>query len=313
MRCKKLRAGGLKVSLEHTHRERDTPNADPERTPSNEQLIGPKSSDAAMGAFRDHWPEKQRKNGVMAVEYLMTTSPEWAASATPEQQRDFFAKSLDFLKEKYGEQNIVSATVHNDEMTPHLAAYIVPKKPDGKMSARHYLNGSLQLKKDQDDFAKKVEHLGLERGITGSKAKHQRVQQHYTNINKSMGPIQVGVQIDDLRPRHDPKMGFEEPDKMAKRITSEQVERLSPQIAPIVARARETDELLKKNKALAQQVKMYQKDAIDFQTLKANITPEEQVKLDNALSNIKIKQQLDQEQQVKPKPKIKPKGPKLGM
>ncbi|MGK3681365.1 hypothetical protein ACSLOD_28220, partial [Escherichia coli] len=36
-----------------------------------------KSTDQAMGRVRELLPEKRRKDAVLAVEYVMTASPEW--------------------------------------------------------------------------------------------------------------------------------------------------------------------------------------------------------------------------------------------
>ncbi|WP_233120562.1 plasmid recombination protein [Vagococcus martis] len=33
-------------------------------------------------------------------------------------QKEFFKATVDFLNERYGSQNVLSATVHHDETTP---------------------------------------------------------------------------------------------------------------------------------------------------------------------------------------------------
>ncbi|MES9125717.1 plasmid recombination protein, partial [Cutibacterium acnes] len=76
MRCKKLSGmGSVAAALQHCYRERETPNADAERTPDNEHRAAT-STDAAMGRLRELLPEKRRKDAVLAVEYVMTASPE---------------------------------------------------------------------------------------------------------------------------------------------------------------------------------------------------------------------------------------------
>ncbi|NLH96319.1 MAG: hypothetical protein GX477_03140, partial [Clostridiaceae bacterium] len=42
-----------------------------------------------------------------------------------DQQEKFFQESYKFLKDRYGEKNIVAATVHYDETTPHMHYYMV--------------------------------------------------------------------------------------------------------------------------------------------------------------------------------------------
>ncbi|WP_313809882.1 plasmid recombination protein, partial [Escherichia coli] len=86
MRCKKLTGmGSVASALQHCYRERETPNADAERTPENHCSVS-QSADEAMGKLRELLPEKRRKDAVLAVEYVMTASPEWWNEATPRQQ-----------------------------------------------------------------------------------------------------------------------------------------------------------------------------------------------------------------------------------
>ena len=58
----------------HTFRERETPNADAERTPLN-QLAGAQTTDELMQRVADLLPAKRRKDAVIGLEYLITASP----------------------------------------------------------------------------------------------------------------------------------------------------------------------------------------------------------------------------------------------
>jgi hypothetical protein len=117
MRVKKLASmGAAAASMQHNFRERETPNADPSRTPENEHLAA-RSTDEAMGRLRELLPEKRRKDAVLAVEYVMTASPEWWKQASQAQQQVFFERSMGWLQAKYGAQNVVAATIQRDEKT----------------------------------------------------------------------------------------------------------------------------------------------------------------------------------------------------
>lgn len=182
MRCKKLSSmGSVASALQHCYRERETANADPSRTPDNEHMAA-RSTDEAMGRLRGLLPEKRRRDAVLAVEYLMTASPEWWRQATPEQQQDFFVRSRQWLADKYGEQNIIAATVHRDETSPHLSAFVVPLTKDGRLSAKEFVGNRAQMTRDQTTFAAAVADLGLVRGIEGSKARHARVRALYAAL-----------------------------------------------------------------------------------------------------------------------------------
>ena len=223
MRCSKLKtSGGVAASLQHNFRERETPNANPELTPNNKHLHAT-STDEAMGKLRELLPAKRRKDAVLAVEYLMTASPEWWKTATPQQQDAFFSRSMEWLADKYGTANIFAATIQLDEKTPHLSAFVVPITPDGRLSAKEFIGNRHLMRNDQTSFAEKVKDLGLERGIEGSKARHQRVQQHYGLLNQAPFQKPPRLPSDHLSPQVVEKRIFrdvvETPDAVAQRIS----------------------------------------------------------------------------------------------
>ena len=53
-------------------------------------------------------------------------------------ETEFFEKSKKWLEEKYGKNNVVSTTIHRDETTPHLVAYVVPlDEESGRLNAKN--------------------------------------------------------------------------------------------------------------------------------------------------------------------------------
>jgi hypothetical protein len=200
MRAKKLATmGSVASSMQHNFRERETPNADPERTPENEHLQA-QTTDEAMGKLRELLPEKRRKDAVLAVEYVMTASPEWWKTATEAQQKAFFERSQAWLADKYGQQNILVASIHKDETSPHLSAFVVPKTADGRLSAKDFIGNRDKMRKDQSTFAERLADLGLDRGIEGSKATHQRISAHYSAIEKASQDV-PRITVDELKPK----------------------------------------------------------------------------------------------------------------
>lgn len=185
MRAKKLSGmGSVAASLQHCYRDRETLNADKEQTPANEHLAAT-STDEAMGKLKARLPEKRRKDAVLAVEYVMTASPKWWENASSEQQKAFFDRSVGWLADKYGADNVVTATIHRDELTPHLSAFVVPRTADGRLSAKEFIGNRTKMSRDQTTYAERVADLGLERGIEGSRATHQRVKAHYGALEKA--------------------------------------------------------------------------------------------------------------------------------
>ena len=222
MRAKKLaNMGSVAASMQHCYRERETHNADQERTPNNQHL-GAKTTDEAMGKLRALLPEKRRKDAVLAVEYVMTASPEWFGKATPEQEKAFFQRSLQWLADKYGADRIVTASIHRDEATPHLSAFVVPLTQDKRLSAKEFIGSRDKMRADQTSYAGCVADLGLDRGIEGSKATHQTIQQHYTALERGVAPL-VTISPTAVEPRVLRKGLFsndvETPEVVAQRLT----------------------------------------------------------------------------------------------
>ena len=234
MRAKKLaNMGSVAASMQHCYRERETHNADQERTPDNQHLVA-KSTDEAMGKLRVLLPEKRRKDAVLAVEYVMTASPEWFAQATPEQEKAFFQRSLQWLADKYGADRIVTASIHRDEATPHLSAFVVPLTQDKRLSAKEFIGSRDKMRADQTTYAACVVDLGLERGIEGSKATHQTIQQHYAAVERGVQPL-VAITPKAVEPRVLRKGLFssdvETPEAVAERLTKRINERYAGTIA----------------------------------------------------------------------------------
>lgn len=186
LRVKKLKTEvAVLGSMKHTFREQHTPNADPQKLASN-TLIAATSTASGMQEFRSRLPEKVRKNGVLAIEYLFTGSPEAMAEKSRDEQDRYLQDSLEWLKEKHGADNVFCAAIHRDETTPHLVAYVVPKDEKGKLNCRKFLGERGALRQMQSDFADRVGRKhGLKRGIEGSKATHQAVSRYYSTIQNN--------------------------------------------------------------------------------------------------------------------------------
>lgn len=115
---------------------------------------------------------QNRKDINVMVSWVIT-----APKDLPEQEhRAFFKASYDFCKERYGEENVVSAYVHMDEVTPHMHFAFVPivqdKKRGGyKVSAKECVN-----RNDLQTYHKNLEQyvsreLGHEVGILNEATK----------------------------------------------------------------------------------------------------------------------------------------------
>lgn len=172
----------------HVFRLRETPNADPTRKNENQTLVGD-DSNLLHHMVHDRIEKggtnaRIRKDSVRAIEFMLTASPEWFENASKEQFEKWQEANINWLKEKYGEANLVSAVLHVDEQTPHIHAHIVPITADGRLSAKDFIGGSKhRLQELQSDYSESMKQFGLERGSEKSIAKHQDIKTYYKNIN----------------------------------------------------------------------------------------------------------------------------------
>jgi len=222
--------GNIAASASHNFRERDTPNADSERTPLN-QTEGAQSSKEVMKAVKERLAtqSKVRKNAVLALEYFIGASPEWFGRVDEKQREAYFDAAQKWLLERHGTENVVAVTRQYDETSPHMCAYVVPIDPKGKLNCSHFLDGRVKLSQMQTEFAEKVgRSFGLERGIEGSKAKHKTIQQYYAEIQ---APVKMDFRIEPeaLKPRTFPPQTFLEKVGLFKQVESshEVAERLT--------------------------------------------------------------------------------------
>lgn len=187
LRAKKLKStAAIAKSMRHTFREVPVPNADPKQTQRN-RMTGAESAAEGLAKCKERWPEKRRKDAVLAIEYLITASAEaFKKHGGALSEAQYFNDALAWLKKRHGAENVVVAGVHRDETSPHMVAYVVPIDGNGRLNCRSFLGGSTAMSAMQDDFyqACGAPH-GLERGIKGSKAKHTTIRQFYTQARKA--------------------------------------------------------------------------------------------------------------------------------
>lgn len=120
---------------------------------------------------------------MLCIEYLITASSEALHGRTREEQDAYFNDALAWLRERHGEVNVVCACIHRDETTPHVHAYVVPLDSRGKLNCRSFLGGASALREMQTVFAERVAtRHGLERGVDGSRARHQNVRRFYGRL-----------------------------------------------------------------------------------------------------------------------------------
>jgi hypothetical protein len=125
---------------------------------------------------------KIRTDAVKHIDGLITSDNEFFNNQTPEDTKHFFEQAKQFLEQEYGKDNLLYATVHMDEKTPHMHYGVVPITDDGRLSAKEVVGNKKALTEFQDRFNEYVKQRGydLERGQSRqvTNAKHEQMSQY---------------------------------------------------------------------------------------------------------------------------------------
>lgn len=157
-----------------------------------------------------------RKDAVLNIECLITSDKEFFERVGLDETKRYFEEAYNFIKNKFGKENVIYATVHMDETTPHMHAGFVPLTEDGRLSAKDYLDGKQRLRNLQDEFYQYISSKGfeLERGISSDEthAKNIKIRdlkkkalKELETINKDIEKLEIekNKRIEDANRVHD--------------------------------------------------------------------------------------------------------------
>ena len=207
----------------HIERTVHPKNADRTRTHLNRELVqfpeGVRNRTQAI-AHRIETAGIRRKvsaNQVKAIRILLTGSNKDMKQMEAEGRiEDWCNDSLKWIRETYGEQNLVSAVLHMDEKTPHIHATVIPivtgerrkagqEEQNGKKKYRKKNPQDVRLCADdvmarhrlkhyQDPYAQAMNKYGLQRGVDGSLAKHISTMQYYKQLVEQQDSLQENIE-----------------------------------------------------------------------------------------------------------------------
>ena len=131
-----------------------------------------------------------KSKNVVADELLFTATHKFFENMNKEDIIDWANTCMDFVYKDLGytKSQVLHATIHLDEETPHLHCVVVPlvKKYDKRtnterytISKKQYIRDKYHLSELQDKYHKRLTEKGydLERGIKGSNRKHQKTKE----------------------------------------------------------------------------------------------------------------------------------------
>lgn len=118
----------LTAADHHNSWQRPPRHADPERLDRNQTIRG--GTVPLLKLVEDRLSavgiRTVRKNGVMAVEFVASAGQPFFDKV---RRDDWIQAAMDYFDEKFGRDNVVQATLHLDEKTPHLHVAVVPLSP----------------------------------------------------------------------------------------------------------------------------------------------------------------------------------------
>lgn len=119
-----------------------------------------------------------RKDAIVYVETIVSSDKAFFKDFSRDERERFFKESYNYLSDKIGKNNVVTAVVHLDETkgpggAPHMHFGFVPITEDGKLSAKTMINRNF-LREVQAEFPKYLQEKGfdIERGMEKSLNKH---------------------------------------------------------------------------------------------------------------------------------------------
>jgi len=205
LRFQKCKAGSVSARCAHNERKKEAyksnPDIDITRQPQNYHIAQPAQPylREARQMIRASGCKVVRSNSTIMVETLITASPEFMIALPQREQREYFQRAFDFIGNKIGRGNIISAVVHNDEKTPHMHLSFCPITPDGKLSAKSILGNQAQLSRWQTEYHTVMSERWpeLERGLssmeTGRKHIPLSLFKQAERLDKQIAAVETAI------------------------------------------------------------------------------------------------------------------------
>lgn len=273
LRVAKIKSGQqASAKTAHNYREHPLSNVDQQAPHPNREYLNHEKRD--YGELADQRiaqvvQRKVRADQVRAVEVIMTGSPEAFkrdeyGRAVDYSKSKWAQDNLHFLQNKYGKENVVSFTLHQDEKTPHIHAVIIPITADGRLAAKELFTPQT-LRELQTEYAQSMTAYGMERGIEHSQTKHQAQRRLYGQADRATqlvpGPVVVqAVELEEV-----PLFGRQE------WKTQEEVrvnEAFAEQVGKVQERVNKAVQQVQDNASAQEQVKTLRKQLATSEGLK---------------------------------------------
>lgn len=204
--------GSVGALEHHNLRENESysnKDIDRSRTEENVTLHQPERSQYldAKQIIEQRAVNQVRSTSIWQSEFIISSDKEFFQSLPKEEQNRFFKESYEYLCSEFGRENVTCATVHYDEMTPHMHFDFVPMTEDNKLSRKEVMTRE-RLIRIQDQMPRYLREKGfdVERGQKMAdleqkdRPKHIEPKEYKRTLNEQMRALEgQKKQVDDSR------------------------------------------------------------------------------------------------------------------
>ena len=190
--------------LDKDFRKEHVDNADASKTKDNDILLACVDEDGneitydsavrkRISNINQANGKKQRKDAVKAFDIVLEFGDSDDIEAEGIDVDEWERRSLEWLKETFnvagdGKDNVISVVCHKDEASPHIHAIVTPVDERGSLCAKSFSGGSRALSEFQTSYSKKLEDMGIERGVPNSSA-HHKSNKKYKKENREFSKM----------------------------------------------------------------------------------------------------------------------------
>jgi hypothetical protein len=278
MRWSKLKTEvQAKAATGHNNRQYVVSNADAQAPHPNVEFVNHTQQDyweLANERIKEVVTRTVRSDAIRAMEVILTGSPEVftrdeQGRAADYSQSQWAQDNLDFLKKTFGEKNIVSCTLHQDEKSPHFHAVVIPITTDNRLSAKELFN-PVTMRGYQTAYAEAMQPHGMTRGVEHSQAVHQPMQRMYGQQVKDVSQGAELIQPVAYKPLKVDAPAYLQtsPQTWADKQSERLNEQARKQVEEANDRAEKARSLALENAAARDQVRVLQKQLLTSEELK---------------------------------------------
>lgn len=188
----------LSNMFKHNLRERYANNIDEDKSKDNKVYVESIMSGKELKSYYENLEVKEKSNNTIAIELVLTASPEFFQSASQEKIQAWKNAQVSFLKAEYGNK-LKFLVCHEDEASPHFHAVISVEerkihkyknqkgeffKEKTTLNSRHFNRDYLIAL--QTKYAEHNKKFNLNRGMFNSRAKHKELKEFQAEVTKTL-------------------------------------------------------------------------------------------------------------------------------